>query len=364
MNFTPVSDGNHTWTLKSKNRQIARLVMDYMEQVDEVVLLPNITPEEALNVLRLAFSHAVRYVVNRRSSNGILNMTHRGTLDREASARLLTEDNAPEAVGLDAERLTDLLRKIGIMVIVAKVNNLREVLEAIVADERVTVPVTFMLGLPSLLNEQKVTFNVESPTQFRVWHNVGKPGSGFDLYIVPAYHPDRDPNKRSINLINGETDALIGGRAVRYVMAPPEATNAERMHPLSGSWNKANHPFYAAGSQISIHASPTKALSAEAIEEMTSLLLAMLELENSYLSVSGGFRGTYTHPQNIANRRGIRTTSWEGEARGSEGFCVWAYQVLMQEGELDRAYIPSWFHREGWLRAYEDAGYTMPKSRA
>lgn len=341
--------------MEDRGRPIAIFSMDPWAQVDKLVLLPDVSQKDTLSPLQVTASHAVRYVVRRQYAQGILIAKHHGIASRTRSAELLLDGNIPDDIAtLDAEKLTEMLREIGVDVIKATVYSLEEAIESALSDERLTVPISFEAGTQNgIFGEKRVTFRVKAPAQFRIWKNVGKS----DLYIVPAYHPEQDSNRHQVNLINGDTDALIGGQAVRYIYAPSESTEGQERGFRSSSWSGVNHPFYAAGSEITLQVSTTKALSAEGIEEIVTLMAAALELKNTHLSVSGGFRGTYTDPENIARRSGIRTSSWNGKARGSEGFCVWAYQVLKNEGELDRAYIPRWFNEEGWLSAYESAGY-------
>lgn len=98
-------------------------------------------------------------------------------------------------------------------------------------------------------------------------------------------------------------------------------------------------------------------MSREGIAEIQRLVLAMCEVDGLYLAVSGGFRGPYQHPEVIAQKAGLRVKGGHrGQARGSEGRCVWAYEVLFSEDELAGAYVPDWFHQEGWLAAYQATG--------
>jgi hypothetical protein len=271
------------------------------------------------------------------------------------SAAILQDSVVLENVAeMDMPTLKEALHHTNVEVVSAAVLTVEEAIETALSDPRLqALPVVHMVGRQSQASRlQHVAFSVDQPAQFRIWHNVGEPGSAFDLYIVPAYHPDMT-NKTCVGLINGSTDALVRGKAIKSISAPPASCDGYRGGLWSASWNYVTHPYYGAGSMIMIQVSPTEVLSSEGIAEIRTILLAMLEQEDTYVSVSGGFYGPYDHPQNIARRTGLRISTWNHKVRGSEGFCVWAYQVLSVENELDGAYVPTWFQSEGWASAYE-----------
>jgi hypothetical protein len=152
------------------------------------------------------------------------------------------------------------------------------------------------------------------------------------------------------NLINGDTDALISGDAVRSVCAPAESTATEQHNIFGASWTKTLHPVKAEGQSFEVTISPRHVLSEKGVSTVVSLLADALGSTNTYVGVSGGFRSSYTHPANAVRRYGIRPA--RGEARGSEGHCAWTYHTLQAEGKLAGSYVPEWFISEGWLKAY------------
>jgi hypothetical protein len=340
-----------------RGKDVAQYYLDGWHQVDQIVILPGVSDKIALEALRMTARHAMYYVVYRDHSNGILVVKRRGESSLRISLEVLIngqESLPPEVARWGIAELTKALKQMGVTVTRGAYSDLPAVLKAATTDKRLGARVRFRIDRPFNYNELfYVNFMVAKPKRFRVWTALDRPRRGGDsLYIVPGYHPCMH-GKRSDNLINGDTDALITGEAVRYVYAPKGS--AEGPDFMSGTWSQAKHPFYCAGQQITMGISATKSLSVEGYELIVSLLQACLEEGNNYLSVSGGFQGPLDYPGNVAHRLGVRTSSYRGEARGSEGKCVWAYRTLENEGELGGAYVPSWFHSEGWLEAYARA---------
>lgn len=351
--------------LMNEGRQIARLYLDYLGQTQELVLCPEISSEEALEALRLTTSHTLRYVVERRSSNGIFVLTYTGTYSGQESAEMLSDGVVSDEIRLmNANQLVKILKATGVEVIQAKVNTLEEALEIATKDARLTTPVEFEIRRRDTpLSTTRVVFRVKPPARFRAWNSMSKPGSASDLHIIPAYHPVMDDTRVEYWLVNGDTDSLIRGQAICMVYAPGEPQTPQNRGFLVSSWVNLRRPYYAEGSEIAVDMSPTKSLSSEGIEEIQSVLLALLEIDKKYLSVYGGFREPFTHPQNVVSY--LFGSNNRKMARGSEGFCVWAYKVLRAEGSLVEAYVPDWFLSEGWLQAYKAYGMitlsTMPR---
>lgn len=352
MNLYPVQRSlSNRWKVVVDSRLVALIYMDYYEQVHKVVLMPQASPEDELAVLRLAASHVSLYLVHRSYSNGLLNVSyHQEERSSERSSSLMQNKVlVPEIELMDREKILAGLRGAHIEVTKARVSRFERAIRLALKG----LPVQFNIELfNDLSSESLVTFWVSSPSQFRAWKSVGAGGTSLDLYIVPDYHPDRNRNKEGHFLVNGATDALITGQAIRSVFAPHNFGERKVEGFSFSSWNHPTHPFYVAGSQVKMLIYPSRALSAEGIEEIRSVILALLETGDTYLSVSGGFLSPLDHPSNVVHRLGKEFHDLREEARGSEGFCVWSYQVLRDEGALDRAYIPPWFRFEGWLEAY------------
>ncbi len=191
---------------------------------------------------------------------------------------------------------------------------------------------------------------------------MSKPRSGaYNLHIIPDYHPVMN-GVESIGLINGDTDANIPGNAVRSIYCPEDAQASDPSKNFSTSWNHVKHPYYAKGQSFSVRLITTKIRSAEGMEELTQILRSTLGLDKKYVGVSGGFRAPLQCGHNRLLATGRRSPWPQAEygrngniVRGSEQYCVWAYRVLTEEGQLEKAYVPSWFQSEGWLQTYEGA---------
>lgn len=347
----PEQQSERVWNLMNSGKRVAELHLDHFAQADELVLSPEVSENETIDALRLTASHAFRYLVSRYYTSGPLKVTRTSDYLPEVSESVLRDVGMPDIVrDMNKDNLSKALAETRIDVTYAQVNTLDEAVNT--ALSQIEAPLLYKVG-PSNenLKEHIIGFGTLQPFEFVGWHSMFHPRDDLDLYIVPSYHPVmRGMNDRY--LINGDTDALIGGRAIRSVYAPAGSREGNNGFAIS-SWDHVNHPYKAAGSVITVRASATKSLSAEGIDEIKSVVSSLLQLDNEYMAVSGGFRPEYTYPQNVADIFGITTSMWEGKARGSEGFCVWAYNVLKEEGQLQDAYIPKWFTAEGWKEAYE-----------
>lgn len=201
--------------------------------------------------------------------------------------------------------------------------------------------------------------------QFEFWHHLYRPTPGndlVDLYLVPGYHPVMRGSK-SIGLVNGDTDAFIRGIAVRSIHSPEDARTRQEGTLFGSTWTHVNHPYCVKGCSFVVEAELASIRGELGISELASIIRAALRLDERFIEISGGFRA----PMQCAHNRLLdlnRKSPWSQAdyerstghvARGSEQHCVWAYRVMREEGELERAYIPSWFFKEGWLEIYEGA---------
>ncbi len=330
-------------------RFVAELHLDMDHQIRGVVVLPDATSEEELHVLRLTARHVSEYVVNRRTYvfGGLMVAEHRGERSPENSLIILYDQEIPERfINLSAEELKKFIEESGVFCVNAVVSHPNTAIARAVTSIPVKIKFKIHDKRPWIDNI-RVTFTVRKPRAFRGWHNVGRPGEGLDLYIVPSYHPDWIRDSYAF-LINGDTDALIGEGVVDYVYAPWNGINPARS--ILGSWSMVKHPFYVQGQNVDMVISPNLVRSEDGIAKLARILSALLELNDLYLSVSGGFRTDLPYPHSSMIPDGPLTRN--GRVRGSENFCVWSYQVLKEEGHLDDAYIPKWFTRERWLEAY------------
>lgn len=344
-----------SWIVTEGVRPVAVLMMDRVAQLDEVLLCPGIREKERLTIVRLAASHVMRYVVRRQTGDVLLLATYTGRADLGRSAELLQDGVVPDEVAaLTEAQLTKKLRSMGIDIIVGEALTIGPAINAVLGDPKLK-DVSFTVGENLYGSLHPVTFKVKGKQSFCGWHDVDQPGGAMDLYIIPSYHPCMVKGKEGARSVNGSTDALIRGEAVNAIHAPKGSHASNRSYGF-GSWSHMKHPFYAEGKEIVLDISATKVLSAEGMAELKQVLFALLGVNSTYLRVIGGFNGPYSYPESVARSAGIRTSAWQGKVRGSEGYCVWAYEVLEKEGKLKGAHVPEWFTEEGWLEAYKRYG--------
>ncbi|KKR37739.1 MAG: hypothetical protein UT69_C0002G0001, partial [Candidatus Yanofskybacteria bacterium GW2011_GWE1_40_10] len=310
--------------------------------------------------------HVRQYVRHRTASafGGLMVAEHRNhNLTRDDSDRFMDFSTIPSEIQeMNRETLTRGLRELHISVFAAVHRRAEDAISA--AIEQVGVAGLKYEVIPQRMifdTELMVRFTVEEPNSFTFWHSQSRPGGGFDLYIVPAYHPVMN-GKESVGMVNGATDAYIRGNAVRSIYCPEDAQATDPSKNFGTSWNHVKHPFYATGRSMAVKLITTKVRSAESMEELTQLLRAALGLDNKYVDISGGFNAPLKCGYNRIVELGIRSPYPQAEyrrggniTRGSEQHCVWSYRVLKEEGQLEKAYIPSWFIKEGWLKIYEGA---------
>lgn len=350
----------HVYYLRSDNHEVgAEIILDHFYQIDAVILSPDISAEIKLDMLRQVASHVTRYWISRHHVSGPFVRRRTSWFSHWDSTRAFkTYRLSPELEAMDAEQITEALGGIRVEVVDAVTYDSVQAIEKALDDVRLH-DVQFHLGpRSSVENSISVRFRLTSDRQFRAWHDVGRGrSSSFDLYIVPAYHPTEN-SKRSIGLVNGDTGALIANKTIAAAYPPfGSLLKYEDSFRLYSWWDRVNHPFYAAGTEIKLDVMWTRIRSAKGIQELRELLLGLLEEDDTYLGICGGFSGPLPRPR---RKPGIGTG--DGVPRGSEGFCVWAYRVLKEEGELERAHIPSWFGSEGWLKVYESYSHTTASS--
>ncbi len=354
------------WVVCDEQGAVANIYLDPWDQVDEVVLFARSSDEVQLQVLRLAASHVQQFVMHRTTYafGGIMSVEHGDpSLSRGDSVRFMSFDVIPSNIQeMGREEIVEALRELQVGVVVAVHNSVDAAIQAAI-DATGVAGLRYRVALPHILtNRLNVEFVVSRPNRFIFWMSNSKPsGSNHELRIVPGYHPVMN-GWESESMVNGDTDALIRGGAVRSISCPPASLGNRREPKFMGSWRHVKHPYYAAGRRVFMQVVSTKVRSKEGCAELTRLLRDSLGLDNRYVSISGGFQAPLEYPHN--RLLGTRQSSpWPGAtrpgevylARGSENHCVWAYRVLQAEGELEKAYIPEWFIAEGWLNIYEGA---------
>ncbi len=355
------------WIVSEGNKPVAEIHLDYQDQVGEAVLYADSSEEIQLQVLRLAASHVQQFMRDRSVPvfGGLMITEHRNQrLTTADSHRLMDFSLVSKGIQkLDRKTIIEALHPLRIDVVAAIHKTAQAAIESTVLQVGVSdlnyqvMPQNRIFG-----NEMALQFTVAEPNRFTFWRSESVPSRSYEnLHIVPSYHPVMNGWK-SVGMVNGDTDAYIGRKAVRSIHCPEAARSNPQKSVFGATWSHVKHPFYAVGQSVGIMLIATKIRSKEGAEELTSLLRAVLGLDKQYVQISGGFRA----PMDCAHNRLIkldRSSPYPRAdhrtmghlARGSEEHCVWAYRTLEQEGVLEKSYIPSWFISEGWLEIYKDA---------
>ncbi len=310
---------------------VASIGLDPWEQVDKVILMPDITQDETEHVIRLAGSH-IRHFVRHRDTpvfGELMRAKHYdNTLTCAMSHEMLeTQQIADDVKEMEVDFIKEMCKQLYIPIIVAVFKTVDEAILSILSDPRLDSKIRYETTEKDFLGEMGLTVYSEKDSGFRFWHSVMI--GGFDLDVVPLYHPVRQDGRSSVGMINGDTDAYIRGRSVRFIHAPQEALVAS-----SGwaTWSYVNHPYYAKGPTFGMKIIPWELLSQEGADSLKDVLLGALEIDGKYVEVSGGFRAP----------AGTPSIPHGGKRLGSEERAYWSIQVLKQEGELEGSHIPSW----------------------
>ncbi len=356
-----------TWVAVRPDGETAALFrLDLYAQVERLLLRTAEATERRL-CLELALAHAISFVRERRWSNILFTRLHRDpNLTPADSDCLMDFGLIPARVSslndVDLERslkgLVEVLHAESAEPDGAFAATLREVEEA--TGRRVLIEQAAHCGYPA--DHASVTFALApGHGEFRFWRTCGEPPRHerdleHMLYILPAYHPAARRQAQAF-LINGDTEALIRGHeaAVYSILAPPDSC-AGRPGLLSTSWSRQRHPYRSSGPRFTATVDLLMVMTGDGQRGLRSLLLAALEHNGNYIAVSGGFRPNHLeYPSNVIARRAHLSQGVpRREARGSEAICVWEYRTLQAEGELERATVPPWFLREGWLDLYPE----------
>jgi hypothetical protein len=319
-----------------EGQAVAEVHRDFQGHMHDVMLYADAAPELHTTVLRSVVLYVHQYV--RRLSPA-------------------------DITGLSHDDLVKEINAIGIGISTALYPSVEAAID--VAIQKASVPglsykaVNTTRGLSDSL---RLELKVRKPNRFIFWKSESRPSRDYEgFHIVPAYHPVMNGWKE-IGLVNGDTDYYIRGNAVGHFYCPKEA-QVDGVESRGTSWSHVKHPFRAEGQDMQLEVDMTKMRSAEGVAELAQVIRASLGLDNTYVAISGGFRA----PLESAHNRLVRTkrrspypqASSDPQrghlARGSEDHCVWAYRTLEAEGALDKAFVPAWFKREGWLGIYEGA---------
>lgn len=351
----------------TKLTRIAEIYLDHHCQVEQVVLSNDAIEEHRLDVLRLAVHHVANFVRHRTSSamGGLLVGKHTNyELTSADSDALMSFDAIDDSLKhTDYRALVNTLQASRIDVLVAKYHfwqdGLREAVEA------VGVPglICTVSKAREIFGTISVTFEVRGKDKvFEFWKSESKPRrpSTHELYIIPPYHPAMQGMHYEF-LVNGATDAMVSGNAIRAVHCPTNQQSQKR-DIFGSTWSHVGHPCRVTAKSFEVDILPLHVRTQSGIEEVTRFLRSALRLNDMYVGISGGFQPPMKCPDNrlleIGRQSPYPNASNERNghlARGSEAHCVWTYRTLEEEGVLDKAYIPPWFKEEKWLDIYEGA---------
>lgn len=357
---------SHSWLIdQGGGAYVGEILLDPWDQVERVLVSSTASEVHKLEVLRLAATHVRRYVRFRTTTafGCLMKAGHRNpALTREDSDRIMLAADVPNDIkAMSHITLTTKLLELNVDVVVVVHRHEQEAIQE--AINETGMPISYEISRTRFDGLVQVRFKVDMPHVFTFWKGLSKPGQAFDLDIVPAYHPMMN-GKSSGGMVNGDTDAFLGNHAIEAIHCPVAAVAGDTSKTLGVTWTHVNHPYYAKGPVFIADISTTKIRSLDGMRKLTEVLRAALELDNQFIEISGGFRAPMRCPHNRLDE--IKQSSprtrephdgRSSEPRGSEAHCVWSYRVLRMEleGALEKAYIPSWFHREGWLKIYEGA---------
>lgn len=325
----------------------AFLTFDIWGKLEEVLLRPSrpgfasFDKQRNLEVLQIAASYMMRQAQGDQTTPDNRQIGD----DSSSYSGLLSagEFILPAVVPMTDKELQKGFKNLGIGVVTGAGEMIATVIKIALRD--LDLGIGFALGeLTDFPQPQMVTFTAPDQQQFYAWMSLNQ-----SLHIIPADHPEFNGMTQAF-LVNGAMNSLITGQAVESVFAPQGSSLVTTGGGPVSTWSSVTYPFYSKGDEITLSLSGEDLLSREGVDELKRVLLALLGVNNTYVAVSGGFNSPYTSSSNVARAAGI------SHARGSEDWCVWAYETLAHEGRLDNASIPDWFFTEGWLEAYGQYG--------
>lgn len=342
------------WMIAIGGQTIGKINLDYNNQV-QVVTLYGCNPDNQRKVKELALSHGIQFVIHRSPMRSqLLALAPERDLEEYTCDNLMSFDKIPKAIKLlDDVALDKYLAELA-DVVNGKFTDLATMLDELFTEIRKDCGIKLRLSdaKRSFLDNVVLTIMVsEADFPFKIWKCADGANDPHRLHITPPYHPVMS-GKKSFCLINGHTDAYIGGdqKVIRSVYSPEKSKK-----DLFSSWSR--HPFFMESRTLAIEICPTLSLSEMGYQTLLGFVRAALNQGDSYVAVSGGFDSPYEHMTKVLKRKGIKSPAGRHgsyDYRGSEDDCVWEYRTLEAEGQLAGALIPSWFMDEGWLAIYED----------
>jgi hypothetical protein len=351
------------WLVFLGETLVARIYLDFLHQMEYLVLFTTDTKLQR-QLKELVLFHAQNYVKN-RSNSGL-----GGLLTERTTNNDLTERDSDHA--MDFILVTDEIKNLDdasidaslegtVEVIQAKFQSYSNLIKAVLEEIKNETGIHLSIWNPvwdKLLGQDdnaikfhiltevdvKIRFTVHSEHKFRFWKVVNfldhKNDPNDLFHIVPGYHPEAK-GWTEFAMVNGDTDALIGERehGINYIYCPLESISGPGS--AFGSWSSINHPYYATGTCFDLQVSAIRLLSQEAFDSLKGLLLSALELNETFISICGGFDPPYHYPSM--------------NSRGSErDWCAWEFHQLQNDNALPGAIIPPWFLEEECLQIYPE----------
>lgn len=344
MELTKTDSGD--WMVERDGTLLARIFMDYLRQVQTLVLF-TADPVERRKLKELFVSHAHRYIRHRTRSvlGGLLSRDERNLrLTDEHSDAMMIDGLVSNVIHKASDKDLDNSFVYPVSFVIGAFNALGDTLDHVVREvvRRTGVKVTVTTSPAFSSDLIKIRFTAsEDAFAFWNWACFAEGNAEKMLYIVPAYHPKR-LGHRSVGSTNEDTCAFLRGKAVRKAHPPKTVTSENQTDRLPAA---IPHPFVTRGSSFDIELSRPHGLSAEGVDELIELVLGALGFDGRYVSVIGSGRPPYPHPSGLRD---------DNSVRGSEHICVWQYRTLQAEGKLEGAIIPPWFFREDWLGKYPE----------
>ncbi len=335
---------DHCLVKNSSGRSLAEIHLDYMGQV-QTLLLTGADKDEIRQIKELALYHAMNFVIERQTPvfGGLMILTKKNHNLRtdEWPNFMQFEIISKDIRSLDDNDLDQCLHRLEINILVSQEENVGSAISRVINQVSQNTGLSFIHKITEdAFGDPVILIGVGSGI-FRFWKDLFG-----DHNIVPPYHPISNPTRNYAFLLNGDTSYCIRNKSsIKHVFPPPESIDESRGKSIFGSW-QMKHPYKAEGQTFGFSLNKLTARTTEGINEITEFITAALDL-NTYIAVSGGFRSRYTYPSNLQNK-------YAKNVVGSEGDIFWQYQVLKQEGLLEKSSIPKFFIKGRWLEAYEN----------
>ncbi|HEU0050714.1 MAG TPA: hypothetical protein VFQ60_01505 [Patescibacteria group bacterium] len=345
MEFKRSSD--RVWSVIDGRRICARVYLDHLYQVDELVLFTKDFAERR-KIKEVAASHVVQYCRKRRITRFgglMISELRRPELSNKDSDLYMDPKQIPPEIKELSDQDLDRAIVEFVQITIAEYQILEEVLAWVRAEVKrgTRTSVEFESLNESILGTLVKCTSGGRP--FRFWRWADKPQSEA-LYLVPRFHPYL-AGKRAVIHMNGDTDAYIGKHdaCIRSIQAPTDSPQSSGS-AFGSTYSRMQNPFFAQGKSFIFELSDHIYLSRAGADALKEMVLSALEHGDTYIEVIAGFDPPYTYPTNLKPK--------VGRVRGSEPACVWQYLVLKRDNALDGSFVPPWFLREGWLEIYRE----------